>query len=658
MADITIDFITMMIFMVMGYILLIFVPLSWVPSATLTLLSAHYEVEVTDCREHGAAEDGVWYLMPRAGFCNSDMLECEGFDDYSFWHQLDILNRDRGIDTQFVEGATQLDWVEPALVVGLIFVCCYATGFVMMVNGLPNQGMVCQGLSLLASFFAFGLAFRIEDHAEQVNAESWEVQFPHCDVSVTPSAGFTMVQYLVGTQTILVGCTLCVWLVFQTYKWGILKVCPSSVSPRRGGGERASLISPNTSNYASTTTGSVKKVLMLMSATGGGHRASAEALSTAMKQIRGDAVEIEILDIWATYANWPFTDIVNHYRIFTQYPWLWKISYDFAQFPITRLLSEIIEHVTTYDSFRDAIMERDADVIVSVHPLCQHLPNMIVREINQERRNSSKIPVVFVTVVTDLCSAHASWFSPETAVTFCPTEELKQAAIQWGSGVTEEQFVVHGLPIRPPFWSPQTVSKATVRTKLRLNPDLRSILLMAGGDGVGNIKAQANAIAKKLSEAAFNSQIVVICGHNKAMEADLKSEKQKWPTNVQVVVLGFTTNVDEYMMASDILITKAGPGTICEAMILGVPLILSSFLPGQEEGNVPFVVNNGLGLYTEVPEDMGRMCLELLSDEARLAAMSKAAKAMSKPGATRLIAQDICKISFREKPDFHIADLV
>jgi 1,2-diacylglycerol 3-beta-galactosyltransferase len=243
-------------------------------------------------------------------------------------------------------------------------------------------------------------------------------------------------------------------------------------------------------------------------------------------------------------------------------------------------------------------------------------------------------------------------------VTFCPTEELKQAAIEWGSGVAEEQFVVHGLPTRPAFWSPKEVSKVSVRNKLLLKPDLKSILLMAGGDGVGNIKAQANAIAKKLSGAPFHSQIVVICGHNKAMEADLKSDQQKWPANVKVVVLGFTTNVDEYMMASDILITKAGPGTICEAMILGVPLILSSFLPGQEEGNVPFVVNNGIGLYTEVPADMGRMCLELLSDEKRLAAMSSKAKAMSKPDATRLIAQDICRICFRERADFQIADLV
>jgi 1,2-diacylglycerol 3-beta-galactosyltransferase len=113
-------------------------------------------------------------------------------------------------------------------------------------------------------------------------------------------------------------------------------------------------------------------------------------------------------------------------------------------------------------------------------------------------------------------------------------------------------------------------------------------------------------------------------------------------------VRGFVENVDELMGASNLLVTKAGPGTIAEAMILGLPLVLSTFLPGQEEGNVPFVVNGGFGLFSgEEPSRIAETVFTLLNDAPRLAAMSKRAKELSLPGATLAIARDLAKICKR-----------
>lgn len=84
-------------------------------------------------------------------------------------------------------------------------------------------------------------------------------------------------------------------------------------------------------------------------------------------------------------------------------------------------------------------------------------------------------------------------------------------------------------------------------------------------------------------------QVVVICGKNQVVKRQLEAEE--WPENVRVVVNGFVTNMDEWMGAVDTLVTKAGPGTIAEATIRGLPVMLSGFLPGQEEGNVPYVVD-------------------------------------------------------------------
>ena len=90
------------------------------------------------------------------------------------------------------------------------------------------------------------------------------------------------------------------------------------------------------------------------------------------------------------------------------------------------------------------------------------------------------------------------------------------------------------------------------------------------------------------------TQLVVICGKNQKLKEDIRS--RSYPSNVKVVVRGFVDNIHEYMGACDCLV-EAGPGTIAEAMTHGLPIVLSSFLPGQEAGNVPYVVKGGFGVY-------------------------------------------------------------
>merc|ERR1711920_1042670 len=95
--------------------------------------------------------------------------------------------------------------------------------------------------------------------------------------------------------------------------------------------------------------------------------------------------------------------------------------------------------------------------------------------------------------------------------------------------------------------------------------------------------------------------MIVICGRNEELKASL--ENYDWPEIAHTKdrfspeILGFVSNVDDYMGAADCLVTKAGPGSIAEAMIKGLPCLLTSFVPGQEEGNKHFVVNNGAGTY-------------------------------------------------------------
>jgi 1,2-diacylglycerol 3-beta-galactosyltransferase len=281
------------------------------------------------------------------------------------------------------------------------------------------------------------------------------------------------------------------------------------------------------------------------------------------------------MDIWTDHAKWPFHKFVPYYRFLAKHPLLWRGMYIYGAFPPTKLFTETWSWLSCYKSFRKAIFDADPDLVVSVHPLCQLMPISVVKELNK-CRSKDKLPIPFVTVVTDLGGAHSTWFDRRTDMCFVPSESVRQIALR--NRVEPSKIVMHGLPIRPAFWKPQK-SKASVRKTLDLTQKVRTVLLMGGGDGVGGLEQITTQLARRLGEWEKNSQVVVICGHNTKTSDRLKATQ--WPPNVRVVVKGFQKNIDEFMAACDVLVTKAGPGTIAEAMVRGLPVVLSSFLPGQ-----------------------------------------------------------------------------
>jgi 1,2-diacylglycerol 3-beta-galactosyltransferase len=318
-----------------------------------------------------------------------------------------------------------------------------------------------------------------------------------------------------------------------------------------------------------------KRVLILMSDTGGGHRASAKALDKAISEQVPGKIDVSVMDIWTEHAKWPFNNFVPYYRFLAKHPLLWRGMYLFGNFPPTKLFTEMWSWYSCYPSFRNAIMQEDPDLVVSVHPLCQLMPISAVKEMNK-MRDPEKLKIPFVTVVTDLGGAHSTWFDRRTDAIFIPGEAVRKLALK--NNVQPDKIIMRGLPIRPAFWKPSK-AKYKLRKQLDLTQHVKTVLLMGGGDGVGGIDAIATRIASRLGQSSQKAQVVVICGNNAQTCSALKGKK--WPQNVRMVPKGFCENIDEYMAASDLLVTKAGPGTIAEAMIQGLPCVLSSFLPGQ-----------------------------------------------------------------------------
>ena len=155
-----------------------------------------------------------------------------------------------------------------------------------------------------------------------------------------------------------------------------------------------------------------------------------------------------------------------------------------------------------------------------------------------------------------------------------------------------------------------------------------------------------DAVASRLeTELPGSAQVVAVCGKNVATRVRLQAQKAagRWP-GVGVEVRGFTSDMSSYMEAADCLITKAGPGTLSEATLRAMPTLISSFLPGQEYGNVRFCIERGFGEFASSPKAIAERVSAWLQNEQTLKNMSTAARAASTPHATRQIADDLLSL--------------
>jgi 1,2-diacylglycerol 3-beta-galactosyltransferase len=338
-----------------------------------------------------------------------------------------------------------------------------------------------------------------------------------------------------------------------------------------------------------------KKILYLYSDTGGGHRAAANSLISAVKRIKGDEVEQEAIDVFASGSSFLNIFARGYAPMIKYVPWFWRILW----FSINNHAGlNILEFVATpfiQKKLIRIISEKKPDVLVSVHPLVNHLT------INAVKKMGKKIP--FVTVGMDPVDLHISWVCKDTDAMVVATEEAKAICIR--EGLTPEKIHVLGIPIDPRFDEPG--NKEAVRATFGLKKDLLTVLVMGGGEGAGNILD----IAMALNKSDLNMQLIVICGRNESLKNKLESFNFRFPKKV----IGFTNDVPLVMDATDIIITKGGPGAIFEALAKELPMIITSWLPGQEEGNVRFVENQNIGYIGKDPKKISELIKRIMSDK-------------------------------------------
>lgn len=359
-------------------------------------------------------------------------------------------------------------------------------------------------------------------------------------------------------------------------------------------------------------------ILFLYSDTGGGHRSAAEAIIEAINLEYPDSFELKMVDIFKEYAPLPLNYAPEIYPHLSRHPQMWKIGYEVSDG--TRRIRAFYDVIWPYlrRAVHQLLRDNPVDLFVSVHQLV-NIP--ILRLI-------SKSSIPFVTVVTDLVSTHSAWYHPGADLVIVPTIPAKEKALR--NGLPNEKILVIGQPVAERYVQPQ-LEKKLLRENLNWNKEMLTILLVGGGEGMGNLERHAIAI----NNANLPIQLIIVTGRNHQLKKSLEAQNWNMPTKIY----GFVKEMPEFMQASDILITKAGPGTISEAFIAGLPMILYSKMPGQEDGNIGYVENQGAGVWAPHPDEMVSCIKGWLKNPDEMKRVAERSKNLAKPNASREIAK-------------------
>jgi len=371
-----------------------------------------------------------------------------------------------------------------------------------------------------------------------------------------------------------------------------------------------------------------KKILVLFSDTGGGHRAASVAIMEALRQ-QNPGVETVMRDGLVDGGPWPLNKSPAIYSFAMKWcRWTWAFAFHLWNSPRRARWMADLGYPPIAGKLRRLLLKEDADVVISTHPLLTRTVAHCLRRI--ERDTGSKPP--FGIVVTDLVTGHWSWYDAAADRIFVPTPEAFDRVT--AGGVDPARLTMTGQPVHP-----KCANAAAQREPLRsqLGWDEVVVLLVGGGEGMGAIAEHAAAI----DDARLGVRLVIVCGRNARLKETLEARDWSGETEVH----GFVSNLHEMMAAADVLVSKSGPGSIMEGCVAGLPILLYDYLPGQELGNVQLVEQRGIGHYERRPTNLvARLRTWIEEPETRLAA-AEASRAYAIPDSAERIARGILEMA-------------
>jgi UDP-N-acetylglucosamine:LPS N-acetylglucosamine transferase len=374
------------------------------------------------------------------------------------------------------------------------------------------------------------------------------------------------------------------------------------------------------------------KILIISSDTGGGHRSAAAAIVAGVQKFfEGDSYAVRVVRA---------VEESHHLsaRLVSVYNWVLRNRQHWMKYVywcVNRFRPETREffHRRCIGYCRELFEKWCPHVVVSVHPLTQHIFARVLKEIGL----ADKIPLV--TVVTDPCYGFwKGWACDDVTLYLVASDEARQQLIDYG--VSPRRIKVSGMPVHPKFELPDERSAQAARRALGLDPEKFTVFVNAGWVGGGNIPQ----IFRELVHGELDVQAIFLAGRNEGLRAEAESvaAHAKFP----VKVIGYSEQVEQLMQAANVMVSKLGGLTTFEALSCRVPIIADATTPPmpQESGAAHMLARRGAGVLLRRASDIVPVVRHMVEDSRYYASLRAATAGLAFPDATRRIVEEIAAL--------------
>jgi processive 1,2-diacylglycerol beta-glucosyltransferase len=330
-----------------------------------------------------------------------------------------------------------------------------------------------------------------------------------------------------------------------------------------------------------------KKILIVSMSAGAGHLIAGKALEAEAKKSFRD-FDVAYMDL-TDFVSIPVKAILtNSYELMAKkIPDLWGLFYsrtDNSKIP--ELLHQTLKLSQSFSAshFLETVKNFNPDYIICTHFMPVYFLN------HAPKKYKPNCPIGMI--ITDY-ELHNLWLAADVDHYFVATQKM-----QWKAKQTKPNTKVtaSGIPIRPVFFEKKNIS--SLKKKYETNNLNKTILVLAGGHGLTKI----DKIVKLLNKSTQKLNIIAIAGNNLKLKKSL--EKIKANAGKKIKIIGWTNDIDELIKISDLVITKPGGLSVTECATLGKPMLAINPIPGQEEKNIHFILENNIGRLVDTPEDL------------------------------------------------------
>lgn len=384
--------------------------------------------------------------------------------------------------------------------------------------------------------------------------------------------------------------------------------------------------------------GRIPKILIISSDTGGGHRSAAAAIVAGVQKFL-DSESYAIRVVRAVEESHHLSaKLVRLYNWILRNRQHWmKYYYWFINYVRPEKSAFFNKRCVPYVA---GLFERWCPhIVVSVHPLTQHMFARVLKELNLADR------VPLVSVVTDPCYGFwKGWACNDVTLYLVASEDARRQLIDYG--VAPERIKISGLPVHPKFAYPGEEAAQAARRALGLDPEKFTVFVNAGWIGGGNIPQ----IFRELVRGELDVQAIFLAGKNEDLRIAAESIALDAPFPIKVI--GYSDEIEKLMSAANVMISKLGGLTTFEALACRVPIIadmITEPMP-QEAGTANLIAQRGAGVMLRRSTDVVPVVRRMMEDEVHYSRMRAATAALALPDATRQIVEEIAALIPQPEP--------